>query len=133
MRPEYVWVALRSGTPQVTGVGGRNRAFFTAAMRRRDLRTVPLFTRRYHAPEINRGEPHDDRALAFTIALMTAEWLLGRYPYEDDGAYGYNRVCRGEHLPLPAAAAELAPALAPDPSARPDLATFARTLSRLAR
>jgi hypothetical protein len=134
LRPEYVWVSQRAEAPEVTGVGGHNRAFFTAAGRRRDLRTVPLFTRRYLAPEVSRGDAHDDRALTFTLAVMTAEWLLGRYPYEDgDGAYGYNRLCRGEHLPLPTAAAELAPALDPDPSARPDLPTFARLLARLAR
>jgi len=30
LRPEYVWVAMRSDTPQVTGLGGRNREFFAA-------------------------------------------------------------------------------------------------------
>jgi hypothetical protein len=133
IRPEYVWIATRHGTPEVTGIGGRNRDFFAAAIRRRDLRTVPLFTRRYLAPEVHRRERYDDRALVLAVAVMTAEWLIGRYPYEDDdGAYGYYRLCRGEHLELPAAARELAPALSPDPAGRPDLTSFARLLRRLA-
>jgi hypothetical protein len=67
-----------------------------------------------------------------TVSLMTAEWLIGRYPYEDDGAYGYWHLCRGEHLELPAAARDLLPALRPDPADRPDLASFARMLGELA-
>lgn len=134
LRPEYIWVANRSSRPEVTGLGGRNREFFAAAGRRRDLRTAPLFTRRYVAPEVNRGDRYDDRALVLTVAVMTAEWLLGAYPYEDgDGAWGYNRLCRGEHVELPAEARELAPALSVDPARRPPLVDFARTLARLAR
>lgn len=132
LRPELVWITMRGIRPEVTGIGGRNRDFFAAAIRRRDLRTAPLFTRRYVAPEVHRGESFDDRALVLTLAVITAEWLLGRYPYEDgDGAYGYNRLCRGEHLELPPAARSLAPALSPDPAVRPDLASFTRTLARL--
>jgi hypothetical protein len=133
LRPEYVWIEMRGEVPDVTAVGGRSLGFFGAARRRRDLPTAPLFTRRYVAPEVYRGEPYDDRALVLTLALMTAEWLLGRYPYEEDRAYGYLHLCRGEHVPLPPSAAELAPALSPDPAERPDLASFARTLHRLAR
>ncbi len=134
LRPEYVWITMRLTTPEVTGLGGRNRDLFAAAGRRRDLRTAPLFTRRYLAPEVHRGESHDDRALVLTLAVMTAEWLTGCYPYEDgDGAYGYHRLCRGEHVELPPVALELAPALNPDPAERPALADFARTLGRLAR
>lgn len=134
LRPEYVWVVQRPSGPAVTSVGGRNRAFFGAARRRRDLPTAPLFTRRYVAPEVTRGDGFDERALVLTLAVMTAEWLLGRYPYEPgDGAYGYNRLCRGEHVALPAGGRELAPALSADPVARPSLAAFAQTLARLAR
>jgi hypothetical protein len=134
LRPEYVWVMNRPTRPKVTGLGGRNGDFFAAAYRRRDLRTAPLFTRRYVAPEVNRGERHDERALVLTLAVMTAEWLLGRYPYEEgDGAYGYNRLCRGDHLELPTAARDLAPALRPNSADRPTLADFARTLHVLAR
>jgi hypothetical protein len=133
LRPEYVWIEMRGAMPQVTAVGGRNRDFFAAAYRRRDLRTAPPFTRRYLAPEVSRGERYDDRALVLTVAVITAEWLLGRYPYEDDEAYGYLRLCRGEHIELPAAAGDLAAALRPDPADRPDLASFARTLGQLAR
>jgi hypothetical protein len=124
---------MRDGTPDVTGVGGANRDFFAAAMRRRDLRTAPLFTRRYVAPEVRRGERYDDRALVLAVAVMTVEWLIGRYPYDDDSAYGYLHLCRGEHVELPIDARELAPALSPDPANRPDLATFARALDHLAR
>jgi hypothetical protein len=133
LRPEYVWIEMRGDVPQVSSVGGRNQHFFGAARRRRDLPTVPLFTRRYVAPEVYRGEPYDERALVLTIGVMLAEWLLGRYPYEDDDAYGYLHLCRGEHVALPADARELASALSPDPADRPDLTTFARTLERLVR
>jgi hypothetical protein len=133
LRPEYVWIELRADLPQVSAVGGRNLHFFGAARRRRDLPTVPLFTRRYVAPEVSRGEPYDDRALVLTVAVMVVEWLLGRYPYEDDDAYGYLHLCRGKHVALPVDARELAPALSPDPADRPDLDTFARTLDRLTR
>lgn len=132
LRPEYVWIEMCGEVPDVTAVGGRSLGFFGAARRRRDLPTAPLFIRRYVAPEVYRGEPYDDRAVVLTLALMTAEWLLGRYPYEEDRAYGYLHLCRGEHVALPSAAAELAPALSPDPAGRPDLASFARTLRRLA-
>ncbi len=133
LRPEYVWVVNRPTGPEVTGLGGRNDDIFTAAYRRRDLRTAPLYTRRYLAPEVNRGERYDARALVLTLAVMAAEWRLGRYPYEEgDGAYGYNRLCRGEHVQLPSAARDLTPALSPDP-AGPTLADFARTLHVLAR
>ncbi|MCE9572255.1 MAG: hypothetical protein K8W52_03790 [Deltaproteobacteria bacterium] len=134
VRPEYVWIEVNDDAPNVTGVGGGNRTFFTAAHRRRDLRTAPLFTRRYVAPEVSRGEAYDERALVFSVAVMTAEWLLGRYPYEGgDGAYGYNRLCRGEHVALPDAARELVPALSTAPAARPALSEFVRTLDRLAQ
>jgi hypothetical protein len=133
LRPEYVWIDEHGDEPRVSAIAGRNLHFFGAARRRRDLPTAPLFTRRYVAPEVYRGAPYDDRALVLTLALITTEWLLGRYPYEDDDAYGYLHLCRGEHVPLPPAAAELAPALSPDPAGRPDLASFTRTLRRLAR
>jgi hypothetical protein len=133
LRPEYVWAVNRPSGPQVTGLGGRSFSFFGAARRRRDLPTAPLFTLQYFAPEVRRGEPFDDRALVLTLAVITAEWLLGRYPYEPDGAWGHNHLCRGEHVELPVRARDLIPALRPDPADRPSLADFARTLRVLAR
>jgi hypothetical protein len=121
---------------KVTGIGGRNNFFFGAARRHRDLVTAWLFTHRYVAPEVYRGDPYDDRALVLTLAVMIAEWLVGEYPYaQDDGAWGYNRLCEGEHVELPVArplAELLSRALRPDPAQRPDLATFTRALASLA-
>jgi len=132
LRPEYVWVELAEGAPVVTGLGGRNHAFLAAAARRRCLPTVPLFTHRYVAPEVYRGDPFDDRALVLTLALMVAEWATGSYPFpQDDGAWGYNRLCSGHpiHLPLPAPITRLlASALHPDCNHRPDLAAFTSAL-----
>jgi hypothetical protein len=137
LRPEYVWVAVdANNAPTVTGIGGRSTLFFGAARRRRDLVTAPLFTTRYIAPEVRRGEPADDRALVLTLGVMIAEWLVGEFPYaQDDGAWGHNRLCDGEHvaLPAPPALADLLTrALRPDPAQRPDLETFTRTLASLA-
>lgn len=137
LRPEYVWVTVdANNAPTVTGIGGRSAPFFGAARRRRDLVTAPLFTTRYIAPEVRRGEPPDDRALVLTLGVMIAEWLVGEYPYaQDDGAWGHNRLCDGEHVALPAPpplADLITRALRPDPAERPDLGTFTRTLASLA-
>lgn len=134
LRPEYVWVTWANGLPTVTGIGGRNGAFFGAARRRRDLPTHPLFTHRYYAPEVSRNKPHDDRALVLTLAVMIAEWLIGQYPYIRDGDSGYDRLCEGDHIPLPGPKPLtdlLASALRPDPVHRPNLSTFTRALSAL--
>lgn len=134
LRPEYVWVTWANELPTVTGVGGRNGYFFGAARRRRDLPTHPLFTHRYYAPEASRNKPHDDRALVLTLAVMIAEWLIGRYPYNRDGEWGYARLCEGDHIPLPGPKPLtdlLASALRPNPAHRPNLATFTRALSAL--
>lgn len=136
LRPEYVWATVDNGAPTVTGLGGRNHVFFASARRRRDLPTAPLFTHRYWAPEVNRGEAHDERALVLTLAVMVAEWIVGAYPYPTgDGAWGYRRLCAGEHVELPvepSLAALLSAALRPDPGDRPSLATFTAGLAAFA-
>lgn len=136
LRPEYVWVHHDGAVPLVTGIGGRNAGFFSAASRGRDLPTVPLFTHKYVAPEVHRGEPGDDRALVLTLAVMVAEWATGAYPYPADGAWGYWNLCAGRHreLELPDTFAELlALGMRPTPDERPDLATFTDCLSAIAQ
>ncbi len=131
LRPEYVWARMEGSVPVVTGIGGRNGTFFTAASRGRGLRTVPLFTRRYHAPEVSRGERYDDRSLVLMLAVIVAEWALGEYPYETDGAYGYWNLCEGRHRELslaPGLADLLSRGMRSDPTERPDLASFVDAL-----
>jgi len=136
LRPEYVWLAADDGRPVVTGIGGRSTVFFAAARRRRDSSSAPLFSNHYLAPEVYRGEAADDRAVVLTIALMVAEWLLGTYPYAPgDGAWGYNRLCAGEHVSLPGPprlAALLQSAVRPTREERPHLAEFTRALRAFA-
>lgn len=134
LRPEYIWVRATDDGPCVTGLGGRSGAFFASAMRRRDLPSVPLFTHKYYAPEVFRGEDFDDRALVLTLAVMVAEWAIGEYPYAMDRSWGFANLSAGRHRPLPVGA-ELAELLSrglrPKASERPDLATFVDGLRRL--
>jgi hypothetical protein len=132
LRPEYVWARGDGNDVAITGIGGRNAAFFRSAGRGRDLPSAPLFTRKYYAPEVSRGEPFDDRALTLTLAVMVAEWATGEYPYEMDGAWGYWNLCEGRHrqLSLPSRFAQLLSAgMRPEPGDRPDLATFISELA----
>jgi hypothetical protein len=135
LRPEYVWVRVDGPTPVVTGIGGRNSAFFGAAGRGRDLPTARLFTHRYTAPEAGRGASLDDRALVLTLAVMVAEWATGEYPYPmDDGQWGYYNLVDGKHREL-RLSAELARLLSlgmrPLPGDRPDLRTFTERLQAI--
>lgn len=134
LRPEYVWVRVGQAGPAVTGIGGRNAAFFASARRMRDLPTAPLFEQRYLAPEVYSRGAYDDRAYVLTLSVMIAEWATGAYPYAiDDGAWGYNNLAQGDHLPLgiPAPLAELLSAgMRPDPRDRPRLDAFVAALER---
>ncbi len=134
LRPEFVWVRMEGENPIVSGLGGRSGMFLASAARRRDLPTAPLFTQKYFAPEVYRGEPHDDRALVLTLAVMIAEWATGEYPYAMDGRWGYSNLCAGRHreLALERRLADLlVSGLRPDATERPDLATFVEALERL--
>ncbi len=135
LRPEYIWVAADGPRPRVTGVGGRNHAFFASARRRRDVNGIPLFTHQYLAPEILGRQPVDGRASVFTVAVMVAEWATGTYPFRlSEGAWGISALRAGRHLPLlvrPALADLLSTALRPDPADRPDLRTFADLLDEV--
>lgn len=135
MRPEYVWVRVDGGRATVTGVGGRNALFFASARQRRDLPTAPLFPHRYLAPEVYMRQPYDDRALVLTLAVMIAEWATGTYPYAmDDGAWGYNNLALGEHLPLSidgAFATLLSRGMRSDPRDRPSLSAFLTALGQI--
>jgi hypothetical protein len=134
LRPEYVWVRSESGLV-VSGLGGRNTLFLTSARRNRDLPSVPLFNRRYLAPEVYKRQPFDDRAVVLTLAVMIAEWATGSYPYAiDDGAWGYNNLAAGEHLPLQVDASFselLSRGMEPDPLGRPTLDAFLTELDQL--
>jgi len=136
LRPEYVWVRVDRELPIVTGIGGRNTAFFASASRNRDLPSARLFTQKYYAPEVSRNETFDDRALVLTLAVMVAEWAIGEYPYPLDAAYGYWNLCAGRHreLRIDRRLAELLETgMRPDPKERPSLASFVRTLADVQR
>lgn len=135
LRPEYVWVRSDGDEPNVTGIGGRNTTFFASASRNRDLPTARLFTRKYFAPEVSRGEPFDDRALVLTLAVMVAEWATGEYPYPSDAAYGYWNLCAGRYreLELPTVFRNLlVHGMQPARDARPSLAAFVDSLEAIA-
>jgi hypothetical protein len=136
LRPEYVWIRIVEGRPVVTGLGGRSGVFFGSAARGRDLPSMPLFTHKYYAPEVFRGEDHDDRALVLTLAVMVAEWALGEYPYAMDSRWGFGNLSAGKHRPL-SVGTELAEVLShglrPKPSERPHLATFLEGMRRVSR
>lgn len=124
VRPEYIWASATPGTIDVTGLSARGQAFF-ALTRPRSLPTAPLFDRLYIAPEVYRGDPADDRALSFTLALLVAEWATGHYPFPDAWAAGPKAsLFTGAHVALavpPALEALLSRSLQPQPGQRPRL------------
>jgi len=114
VRPELMWAEGNT----VTGLSTRAIELFRR--KRAELREQPLFDRHYHAPEIHR-EP-DDRAVAYALAVMMAEWATGRYPFPT--LHAPDGVETAEHLPIeaPAPLARLLErTIRRDPAERPRL------------
>jgi hypothetical protein len=90
----------------------------------------PLFTHRYRDPACARpGYTFDDRSLAFTLAVMIAEWTMGVYPLNQ--TWGNETA---EHQPLrgpPALRVLLERGLAAELDDRPSLAAFVDALDTL--
>jgi len=82
------------GTLVATGLSARAEAFFSKTTI--DAVSLPIFDRFYFAPEAYDTDI-DDRALTFALAIMIAEWAMGRFPFKRKW-YGF--VHEGKHLPL---------------------------------
>jgi hypothetical protein len=124
VRPELMWADGNT----VTGLSTRAIELFRR--KRGELRQQPLFDRHYHAPEIH-ADP-DDRAVAYALAVMVAEWATGQYPFPT--LYAPDGVETAQHLPI-AAPAPLARLLertiCRDPTKRPRLAELVSELAHL--
>jgi hypothetical protein len=88
----------------------------------------------YRAPEVMTQPLLDHPAPAadvFSIGVMLATWLLGRFAYAGDGDYQiFLAQLQGNHLPLPKTPLGdlLARCLLPDPAARPSVVELERAL-----
>lgn len=128
IRPELMWAECRNDHLQVTGLSPRTAELF--AHKVGELVTPPVYDRCYHAPEI-RCDP-DDRAVAYSLAVMVAEWATGRYPFASRHAPDGVETGRHEPINAPSAlAALLESTLRPDRSERPRLAELVEGLERL--
>lgn len=128
IRPELMWAERRDGHFAVTGLSPRAIELFMRKVT--EMVTHPVFDRFYHAPEI-RKDP-DDRALAYSLAVMVAEWATGRYPFAS--RHAPNGVETGVHEPIaapPPLARLLEATIRRDRNERPRLAEFVGELDQL--
>lgn len=128
IRPELMWCARSGDHYEVTGLSTRAIELF--ARKRAELPQHALFDRYYHAPEIH--DAPDDRAMAYALAVMIAEWATGRYPF--DTLYAPDGVETAAHVPIdaPAPLARLLErTIRRDRAERPSLAEFIARLDEL--
>jgi hypothetical protein len=128
IRPELMWAQCHEGHFEVTGLSPRAIELF--ARKVGEMVTYPLFDRFYHAPEVHKNP--DDRAIAYSLAVMIAEWATGRYPF--NSRHAPDGVETGAHEPIaaPRPLAQLLEAtIRRDRSERPSLAEFVDALERL--
>jgi hypothetical protein len=118
IRPELMWAARVGDHLEVTGLSTRAAELFRR--RRGDHVTRPLFEHAYRAPDAT----PDDRSVAFSLALMTAEWATGRFPEREDAELEPVDVAE----PLRGI---LRRALAIDPTRRPSLAELVAELTSI--
>lgn len=87
--------------------------------------TVPIFDRYYYAPELDRKQPVDDRALVFCLSIMIAEWATGLYPFAKK-SYAHGPIEDNQvALDLPSGLSELLGAgMRIDATRRPSLSAF---------
>jgi hypothetical protein len=128
IRPELMWAERRDGQLQVTGLSPRAAELF--ARKVGELVTHPVYDRFYHAPEIHRDP--DDRAVAYSLAVMVAEWATGRYPFASRHAPDGVETARHEPINAPRALAKLLQStLCHDRCERPRLAELVQGLEQL--
>lgn len=128
IRPELMWAERRDGHIAVTGLSPRATELF--ARKVGEMVTHPLFDRFYHAPEIY--EDPDDRAIAYSLAVMVAEWATGRYPFAS--LHAPNGLETGRHEPIHAPrplASLLEATIRRNREDRPRLAEFVNELELL--
>jgi hypothetical protein len=129
IRPEYLWANCTSGHWKVTGLSARGDELLRHETT--DIATPPLFDRDYHAPEWQRDPDH--RALVFTLAVMIAEWTMGRHPFER--RFHDQDLEQQRHLPIEASVplkSLLEESLQLDRRQRPQLGEFLAALAMLA-
>jgi hypothetical protein len=128
VRPELMWAERQDRQFAVTGLSTRATELF--AHKVGEMVTHPIFDRFYHAPEFRRDP--DDRAIAYSLAVMVAEWATGRYPFAS--RHPSSGVETGMHEPIAAPrplACLLEATIRCDRNERPRLATFVEDLARL--
>jgi hypothetical protein len=128
IRPELMWAERRDGHFAVTGLSPRALELY--ARKVTEMFTYPVFDRFYHAPEIRRDP--DDRAVAYSLAVMVAEWATGRYPFAS--RHAPNGVETGVHEPIAAPrplARLLEATIRKDRNERPRLVEFVGELEQL--
>lgn len=130
IRPELIWADRVDGVLVATGLSARAQAFFSRATI--DAVSLPIFDRFYFAPEAHDTDV-DDRALTFALAIMIAEWAMGRFPFKRKW---YDFVHEGRHLSLKPMLKPLAALLSrgmrpPRRDERPPLVRFLAELERL--
>jgi len=128
IRPELMWAERRDGRIAITGLSPRATELF--ARKVGEMVTWPVFDRFYHAPEIHRDP--DDRAVAYALAVMIAEWATGRYPFASRHAPHGVETAAHEPIAAPRPLAQLLEAtIRRDRNDRPRLAEFVAELDRL--
>ena len=125
VRPETMWITGDT----VVQLSERSERMFAASWV--SSFTTPVFDRYYHAPEVDRKQPVDDRALVFALSIMIAEWATGLYPFAKKhyahGPIEDNQVA----LDVPARlAALLGSGMRIDVARRPTLTAFLAELDR---
>lgn len=127
-RPEYMWGVHEGDHWEVTGVSDRADGLF--ARKYECMVTLPLFDRFYWAPEHYKHPT--ERSVAYTLAVMIAEWAMGRYPFPT--LFHGRGLSEADHVPIEAPAplkALLERTIRIDPAERPSLAEFVAELDRL--
>jgi len=121
-RPELMWVRGR----EVVALSDRTTRLFDLP---RHGFALPAFAMSYRAPELG----DEERALAFTLATMVAEWATGRYPFPRGPDDTIHDALKNPHVPFGLDAqleAVLDDALQVDPAKRMKLVDLVRKLEK---
>jgi len=125
VRPETMWVI----GDHVVGLSQRSELMFAASWV--TSFTTPVFDRYYYAPELDRKQPVDDRALVFCLSIMIAEWATGLYPFAKK-SYAHGPIEDNQvELDVPARLSTLlGSGMHIDATRRPTLVAFLSELER---